>query len=347
MRSFEIPTERWLETESKLRGRLEEIERLKRAFPDVRKCLDEAVERLRRLDIGLFPASIDTGREARYSPVPQAEALAFARSHGGESSEAGYRKMVLRIIEEHDTMRLSCDLLKEMHRCVCGAGDSHAGQWKTKNNYVPIYRGYDMWFASRLTTLVRFVPHYMESLDERFDRMWKSGSVHPLLLIAAYSLDLLYIHPFSDGNGRVVRLAILLLLHQCGHSIGGLGSLESAVARRRTGYNEALLASMQGWEEARHDLSHWGAFLLRLVRDVYDEISRRTDELAAVANQGSALSEAINEMPTSFRSEDLRSRLPGVPEYITRIVLNRMREAGKLEATVLGPEVEWRKAASI
>jgi len=346
VRSFEIPKERWLETESKLTGRLDEIESLRRSFPEVRKRLKEVVERLRRLDIGLFPASIDTGREARYSPVPQAEALAFARSHGGESSEAGYRKMVLRITKEHDRMRLSCDLLREMHLCVCGAGDPHAGQWKTKNNYVPVYRGHDTWFASRLTTLFQFVPDYMESLHERFGRMWESRSIDPLLLIAAYSLDLLYIHPFSDGNGRVVRLAILLLLHQCGHSIGGLGSLESAVAGRRTGYNESLLASMQGWEEARHDLSHWGAFLLRLIRDVYDEISRRTDELAAVANQGTALSEAIDEMPGSFRSVDLKSRLPGVPEYITRIVLNRMREAGRIEATVLGPEVEWRKPAS-
>ena len=346
MRSFELPTERLRETEAKLRGKLDEVESCRSSFPEVEQRLGEAIEMLRQTDIGTLLASTDAHEGAQYSPVPQAEALAFAKSHRGESSERGYREMVRRIEREHTTMRLSCDLLKDMHRCVCGAHRPDAGRWKTTNNFVPISRGHDTWFASRLTTFFQFVPDYMESLHERFNPLWGSSSIHPLLLVAAYSLDVLYIHPFSDGNGRVARLAVLLLLYQSGHPVGGFTSMESSVSRRRTAYNEALLASMNGWEEARHDLHHWSAFLLSLIRDSYDEVSRRTDELAAVADQAAKLSETINKMPQVFRSADLRSKLPGVPESITRIVLNRMREAGRLQGTVKGAEVEWRKVTS-
>jgi hypothetical protein len=54
----------------------------------------------------------------------------------------------------------------------------------------------------------------MDRLHERFGGAWQSGEVERLLLIPAYLLDFLYIHPFSDGNGRMARLLGLLLLYQ-------------------------------------------------------------------------------------------------------------------------------------
>ncbi len=50
----------------------------------------------------------------------------------------------------------------------------------------------------------RFVPHLM---DELFQWMKESrSSVHPLILSSVFHYEFVFIHPFSDGNGRMARL---------------------------------------------------------------------------------------------------------------------------------------------
>lgn len=50
----------------------------------------------------------------------------------------------------------------------------------------------------------RFVPHLMKQL---FDWMKKvKDEIHPLLLSSIFHYEFVFIHPFSDGNGRMARL---------------------------------------------------------------------------------------------------------------------------------------------
>ena len=55
------------------------------------------------------------------------------------------------------------------------------------------------------------------------------GSGRSLLLIPAFVLDFLCIHPFLDGNGRMARLLSLLLLYQAGYKVGRYISLKQVV----------------------------------------------------------------------------------------------------------------------
>ena len=51
------------------------------------------------------------------------------------------------------------------------------------------------------------------------------------MLIPAYVLDFLCIHPFTDGNGRMARLLTLLLLYQGGFEVGGYISALSTLLK--------------------------------------------------------------------------------------------------------------------
>jgi len=53
--------------------------------------------------------------------------------------------------------------------------------------------------------------------------------VPALLVVATFVLDLLCIHPFRDGNGRVSRLAATLLLQSHGFQVARYISLERLV----------------------------------------------------------------------------------------------------------------------
>lgn len=64
----------------------------------------------------------------------------------------------------------------------------------------------------------RETPWYTEELVARTHGAFAADTTHPLLVVAAFALDLLCIHPFADGNGRITRLlsAHLLDRHQYG-----------------------------------------------------------------------------------------------------------------------------------
>jgi len=82
------------------------------------------------------------------------------------------------------------------------------------------------------------------------------GAINELILIAAFILDFLSIHPFSDGNGRMARLLTLLLLYQCGYEVGRYISLEKVVEETKEQYYETLVQSSVGWHEGNMTYCH-------------------------------------------------------------------------------------------
>ncbi|MEA2601476.1 MAG: hypothetical protein QOF89_2468 [Acidobacteriota bacterium] len=91
------------------------------------------------------------------------------------------------------------------------------------------------------------ISSWNEALEER--------RLHPLLAVAAFNLDFLCIHPFRDGNGRVSRLLLLLLLqcHHLGFEVGRYISIERIIEQNKDRYYETLEQSSQGWHEGKHD----------------------------------------------------------------------------------------------
>jgi fido (protein-threonine AMPylation protein) len=59
--------------------------------------------------------------------------------------------------------------------------------------------------------------------------------VELLLLILTYILDILCIHPFLDGTGRMAKLLTLHLLYKAGYEVGCYISLEQMVEQTKEG----------------------------------------------------------------------------------------------------------------
>ena len=105
---------------------------------------------------------------------------------------------------------LSLDLIKEIHaklmQDVRGSHANSGGFGRTQN-----------WIGQAGCTLntARFVPppvdHLMDCLNE-FERFLYDRQLPPLIHIALCHYQFETIHPFLDGNGRVGRLLIALLL---------------------------------------------------------------------------------------------------------------------------------------
>ena len=83
----------------------------------------------------------------------------------------------------------------------------------------------------------QFVPGQMQAL---FDWMRKARqTVHPLILSSVFHYEFVFIHPFSDGNGRMARLWQTALLSEWNPAFQYL-PLESRIHEFQDGYYNAI-----------------------------------------------------------------------------------------------------------
>jgi Fic family protein len=100
-------------------------------------------------------------------------------------------------------------------------------------------------------------------INELVDWLNDSTSVHPLVAGAMAHLQVVSIHPFEDGNGRVSRIVQSLVLATRGELIAELGSIEPFLARNTAAYY-AVLEDVQGGSfSPKRDASPWVEFCLR------------------------------------------------------------------------------------
>ncbi len=190
-------------------------------------------------------------------PLERIKKLVTEKTTSRDPSEqeiAGYRDVLTTIHTSYTHIPFSTGVILQLHRDLYQFAVNTGGRWKTVD--IEISANYPDG-----TKVVRFrptpayaTPAAMERLQERFNRLWESGEIEPLLLIPTYILDFLCIHPFLDGNGRMARLLTLLLLYKAGYEVGRFISLERIVERTKESYYDTLYQSSQGWHEGQHNL---------------------------------------------------------------------------------------------
>ena len=168
---------------------------------------------------------------------------------------------------------LSLRLLKEVHavllRGVRGGGRA-PGEFRRAQN----------WIGPPGSSLeeTRYVPPppgpMLEALDA-LERFWHSDhGLPPLVEIALVHYQFEAIHPFLDGNGRMGRLLITLMLLERGLLPEPALYLSAYFERHRTLYYDLLLGVSQrgAWED-------WLAFFLEGVRTEAKDVAERARRL--------------------------------------------------------------------
>jgi Fic family protein len=167
-----------------------------------------------------------------------------------EREFAGYRAALDYLFTE-DWKPLNVGLLLHLHRELFSKTEAKGGTFKDDDNLV-VDRSPDG------TVEVRFVPvpaawteHFTTELVDRYNEAVVAREHHPVLLIGLFVLDLLTIHPFADGNGRVVRALTNALLADAGYTIGRFVSIEQLIAESADDYYRALWSPRTAGTKAR------------------------------------------------------------------------------------------------
>lgn len=311
--------------------------------------VQQAPQVLRTLrEVAVIQSTESSNRiEGVVAPPKRLKALMRDKTKPQNRSEqeiAGYRDVLGTIHASHAAMPFTPNLVLQLHRDLFKYTDTRGGVWKPTDNAIT-ERHPDGTEVVRFKTVPAFqTADYMERLHQRFEVLWKEGEVDQLLLIAAYVLDFLCIHPFLDGNGRMARLLTLLLLYRADYGVGRYISLERLVEDSRESYYDTLYQSSQGWHEAEHTLQPWTEYFLGVLTAAYKDFESR---VGSVQMERGAKTEqiraAVSRLPDGFKTKDVERLCPGVSRSLIRKVFAELKDEDVIIAEGRGPAAVWRK----
>ncbi|RYZ90123.1 MAG: Fic family protein [Proteobacteria bacterium] len=174
------------------------------------------------------------------------------------------------ITQVRNGREIDLSLVLELHRILLSSGrgsDKDPGSVRTAQN----------WIGGRTPDNCMFVPPPPEQLAEVLPKFFKylSESSDPTLIKAALAhLQFETIHPFRDGNGRIGRLIITLLL--CREKLIGEPLIYLSLylkENRATYYSHLQAVRIEGdWET-------WVEFFLKGISEVADHAYNMTDKI--------------------------------------------------------------------
>lgn len=226
-----------------------------------------------------------------------------------EQEVAGYAEVMDLIFQASDEITISENHIRQLHRDLLVHSEKdawHRGVYKTASNSVAAFDEDGKQIGIVFETATPFdTPRLMGELvgwqaAERDERR-----LHPLLMIAVFTVVFLEIHPFQDGNGRLSRILTTLLLLQAGYAYVPYSSLESVIEQSKESYYLALRQTQGTIRSDAPDWQPWLNFFLR------------------------ALQQQMKRLAGKVEREKLV--LPSLPELSLRI-LDHAREHGRVSA---------------
>jgi Fic family protein len=260
-----------------------------------------------------------------------------------EQQLAGYRD-AQDYLFQRDWRPLNAGLILHLHRLLFAHTAMPGGAFKTADNLV-VDRSPGGFTTVRFKPVsAASTPFAIDDLIERYDHAVAVGGHHPVLLAGLFVLDLLVIHPFEDGNGRVARLLTGAMLSDHGYTVGRYLSLEEAIAETADAYYQALLDSTRGWHEGTADPWPWLRYFTSVVAEAYTVFANRAAAAQTAGTKQQRVREHIlRHAPATFRLADLRTALPGVSDQTFRLVLEQLRTEGKVRADGTGRSATWTR----
>ena len=259
-----------------------------------------------------------------------------------EQEIVGYRDVLDIIHENFDVIPISRNYILQMHKILYShMNNPLAGKTKNVQNYISATYP-DGHSEVLFTPLSPFeTPGALDRICDEYNRVIGNSEVEPIIMIPIFIHDLLRIHPFNDGNGRLSRLLTTLLLYKNGFYVGRYISLESLIARDKAAYYEALNKAGVNWHDGNEDVVPFIKYLLRIILAAYKAFD---DRFSIVENKLSAVEmvrKATLQKLGRFTKQDIRELCPSLSISSIEGSLRKLVEEGELRREGVGRSTKY------
>ena len=238
------------------------------------------------------------------------------------------------IHESNEYIPIRSSYILQLHRDLLKrSGAFYGGHFKNVQNYIN---------ETKLdgTVITRFIPvapydtpDAVENLCNAYEQAEANEKIDSLILIPIFICDFLCIHPFNDGNGRMSRLLMLLLLYKNGYSVGKYISVEKQIEKTKDGYYDTLQEAGAGWHEEKNDPTPFIRYMLQTVLACYTEFEERVglmDEEGNVSTAYDIVKKYVEEKIGKFTGADVVYHCPSIGRSSALAALKKLTDEGIL-----------------
>lgn len=198
-----------------------------------------------------------------------------------EQEVAGYAETMELIFQSWGEIAPIENHIKQLHRDLLRYSEKdahHRGKYKTQPNNVAAFDETRKQVGIVFETATPFdTPRRISELVAWASEAFSSRRLHPLLVTAIFTVVLLEIHPFQDGNGRLSRVLTSLLLLRAGYSYVPYSSLESVIEQSKEGYYIALRQTQVTIRTEAPNWQPWVTFFLRAVQQQMRRLAKKVE----------------------------------------------------------------------
>lgn len=250
-----------------------------------------------------------------------------------EKEIAGYRDVLNTIHESYEYIPPKPSIILQLHRDLYKfEGYDIGGKYKAADNMIEEE-------DAEGNKFVRFRPvpawetaESMDALCRAFEEATAVGQIDPLVLIPMFILDFLCVHPFNDGNGRMSRLLMLLLLYRAGYIVGKYISIERLIENTKESYYDSLQLSSEKWHENENDYEPFVKYMLGIVAAAYREFSSRVGLLTTVGlSKPDRVRETIRNTVGTITKAEIVEKCPDISEVTVQRALADLVSSGKVK----------------
>jgi Fic family protein len=258
-----------------------------------------------------------------------------------EEELAGYRQALDWIFSRKRRVSVIPGVIQRLHAFAQGGFSGDAGDWKQRDNEIIEILPNGERKIRFVATSAKDTPKTMDALCRNYREACEDQRIPPLLIVTTFVFDLLCIHPFRDGNGRVSRLAATLLLQAHGFQVPRYVSLERLVEQNKEDYYAILAECSQGWHEGKNDLIPWWNYFLSVLRHAYKEFERQVESTKARPAKSDLVRQTILAQVEQFTLGDLAAQLPSASTQLIKKILAELKKQGKIRLVGRGRGARW------
>ena len=230
---------------------------------------------LSRLKHSVLASSTGSSTRIEGSKLSDAEVeslmrgLTMQKMADRDAQEArGYYEVLQTVFDSYTDISFSESSIFHLHNQLLKYSekdDRHKGHYKNLENNVEMRdRSGKLLSVLFDTTPAYLTPKEMQELIAWTQNALQAKENHPLVVIGAFIVGFLKIHPFVDGNGRLSRVLTNLLLLQAGYAYTPYVSHEKLVEDSKGDYYVALRRSQKTFGTQSESIAPWIEYFLSI-----------------------------------------------------------------------------------